>query len=50
MNTKERHIFAGGNTARGYRCFFDSVLAEMDCLFVLTGGVEGLASTDQADW
>jgi hypothetical protein len=45
MNTKERHIFAGGNTARGYRCFFDSVLAEMDCLFVLTGGVEGLAST-----
>jgi hypothetical protein len=45
MNATVRHIYAGGNTARGYRCFFDSVLAEVDRLFVLTGGVEGLAST-----
>jgi hypothetical protein len=35
---KVRNIFAGGNTAKGYQHFFDSVLQGMDRLWVVTGG------------
>jgi hypothetical protein len=35
---KVRNIFAGGNTAKGYQHFFDSVLQDMDRLWVVTGG------------
>ncbi|MGE5704484.1 MAG: PRK06851 family protein [Clostridia bacterium] len=38
METKERHFFAGGNTAKGFRHFYASILQGMDPLFILTGG------------
>jgi len=44
MTAKERHFFAAGNTARGYVTFFDSVLEGMERIFLLSGGVEGMAS------
>lgn len=59
----ERHIYAAGNTARGYKTFFDSVLTGMDRIYILTGVVEGITSplietvgtemgrkTDQVEW
>jgi hypothetical protein len=44
MTIKERHFFAAGNTARGYITLFDSVLEGMERVYLLTGGVEGIAS------
>lgn len=45
MARRERHIYAGGNTARGYHTFFDSILAGMDRVYLLTGVVEGITSS-----
>ncbi|USG64429.1 hypothetical protein NDK47_20095 [Brevibacillus ruminantium] len=45
MNQRVRHIYAGGNTARGYRSFLDSVLSGITKRIVLTGDVEGLPSS-----
>lgn len=63
MTIAERHIYAAGNTARGYRTLYDSVLAGMDRIYLLTGVVEGMTSglietmgnelakkTDQVEW
>ncbi|MFD2370029.1 hypothetical protein ACFSO0_08625 [Brevibacillus sp. GCM10020057] len=63
MAKRERHIYAAGNTARGYRTFYDSVLAGMERIYYLTGVVEGITSrvietigkemarvTDQVEW
>lgn len=33
-----RHFFAGGNTAQGFYSFFDSVLENLDRIFILKGG------------
>lgn len=44
MTNKERHIYAAGNTARGYFTFFDSVLTGMERVYLLTGAVEGITS------
>ncbi|MGG1657936.1 hypothetical protein [Brevibacillus sp. NRS-1366] len=44
MAQRERHIFAAGNTARGYRTFYDSVLEGMERVYILTGVVEGITS------
>lgn len=44
MTTAERHIYAAGNTARGYRTLYDSVLAGLDRIYLLTGVVEGITS------
>ncbi|HEU4964286.1 MAG TPA: PRK06851 family protein [Bacilli bacterium] len=38
MTPKIRNIYAGGNTARGFHSFFDSVLQGLDRLFILKGG------------
>lgn len=38
MERQERHFFAGGNTAKGFRHFYASVLQGIDPLFLLTGG------------
>lgn len=42
MASKVRNIYAGGNTARGYQHFFDSVLQDLEQIFVFTGatGIE----------
>lgn len=63
MTAAERHIYAAGNTARGYRTLYESVLADMDRVYLLTGVVEGITSaliekmgkelqtqTDQVEW
>ncbi|WNC16241.1 PRK06851 family protein [Brevibacillus brevis] len=63
MTRMERHIFAAGNTARGYKTFFDSILQGMERVYFLTGVVEGITSpliesigtemgrkTDQVEW
>lgn len=44
MAQRERHIYAAGNTARGYRTFYDSVLEGMERVYILTGVVEGITS------
>lgn len=44
MSVRERHIYAGGNTARGYRSFLNAILTGIDRRIVLTGDAEGLAS------
>ena len=44
MAKKERHIFAAGNTARGYKTFYDSVLEGLDRVYILSGVVEGITS------
>lgn len=44
MAKSERHLYAAGNTARGYRTFYDSVLAGMERIYYLSGVVEGIAS------
>ncbi|MET3288923.1 UNVERIFIED_CONTAM: hypothetical protein ABID98_001493 [Brevibacillus sp. OAP136] len=38
MENQERHFFAGGNTAKGFRHFYGSILQGIDPLFLLTGG------------
>lgn len=38
MERQERHFFAGGNTAKGFRHFYPSILLGIDPLFLLTGG------------
>ncbi|MEJ8547268.1 hypothetical protein [Brevibacillus borstelensis] len=45
MSVKERHIYAGGNTARGYRSFLNAILTGINRRVVLAGDVEGLASS-----
>lgn len=63
MATKERHIYGGGNTARGYQMFFDSILSQTKKVYLLTGVVEGITTsvierigtemgkkTDQVEW
>lgn len=45
METQERHFFAGGNTAKGFRHFYASVLQGIDPLFLLTGGPVAGTST-----
>jgi len=35
---KVKHIFPGGNTSQGFYSFFDSVLNNMDRIFVIKGG------------
>ncbi|MGN7471042.1 PRK06851 family protein [Brevibacillus sp. SAFN-007a] len=44
MAKQERHIYAAGNTARGYKTFFDSVLQGMERVYILSGVVEGVTS------
>jgi hypothetical protein len=39
-----RNIFAGGNTAKGYRHFYDSVLQDMDRLWLVTGAGKQISS------
>ncbi|QQE73528.1 hypothetical protein KDJ56_16720 [Brevibacillus composti] len=39
-----RHFYAGGNTARGYRSFLDSIWTGTEVRIILTGDVEGLPS------
>ncbi|WP_273123227.1 PRK06851 family protein [Bacillus weihaiensis] len=36
--SKVRHYYAGGNTAKGFFSFYDSVLQDLDRLFILKGG------------
>ncbi|QRG68963.1 hypothetical protein [Brevibacillus choshinensis] len=63
MTKRERHIYAAGNTARGYKTFFESVLEGMERIYCLTGVVEGITSplietigqemgrkTDRVEW
>ncbi|GEB30640.1 MULTISPECIES: PRK06851 family protein [Brevibacillus] len=63
MAKKVRHIYAAGNTARGYKTFYDSVLQGMERVYILSGVVEGVTSplietigkemsrkTDQVEW
>lgn len=63
MTKRERHIYAAGNTARGYKTFFESVLEGMERIYYLTGVVEGVTSplietigieigrkTDRVEW
>ncbi|GED61499.1 PRK06851 family protein [Brevibacillus formosus] len=63
MATKVRHIYAAGNTARGYKTFYDSVLEGLERVYILTGTVEGITSplieaignqiareTDEVEW
>ncbi len=38
MSKNNRHFFAGGNTARGFQHFYQSVQQGLDRVFVLTGG------------
>lgn len=58
-----RHIYAAGNTARGYKTFYDSVLSGLERVYILTGTVEGVTSplienignqmarkTDEVEW
>jgi ABC-type lipoprotein export system ATPase subunit len=33
-----KHIFPGGNTSQGFYSFFDSVLHNMDRIFIIKGG------------
>ncbi|UED73774.1 PRK06851 family protein [Brevibacillus sp. DP1.3A] len=63
MTKKVRHIYAAGNTARGYKTFYDSVLEGLERVYILTGTVEGITSpliesignqmarkTDEVEW
>ncbi|MED4584852.1 PRK06851 family protein [Brevibacillus choshinensis] len=63
MTRRERHIYAAGNTARGYKTFFESVLEGMERIYYLAGVVEGITSplietigtemgrkTDRVEW
>lgn len=63
MTKQVRHIYAAGNTARGYKTFYDSVLQGMERVYILSGVVEGVTSpliesigkemsgkTDQVEW
>jgi hypothetical protein len=38
MSAKIRHYYAGGNTAKGFFSLYDSVLEDLDRLFILKGG------------
>lgn len=38
MQTKIRHFYAGGNTAKGFVHFYDSLLQGLDRVFILKGG------------
>lgn len=38
LTPKIRNIYAGGNTAKGFHSFFDSVLQGLDRLYILKGG------------
>ncbi|MFY0543532.1 PRK06851 family protein [Brevibacillus sp. H7] len=40
MGKQERNIYAGGNTAKGYQHFYDSVLKGLDRVLILIGGTE----------
>lgn len=44
LTKRERHIYAAGNTARGYRTFYDSVLEGIGRIYYLSGVVEGITS------
>lgn len=38
MGKTVRHYYAGGNTAKGFYSFYDSVLKDLDRLYILKGG------------